>query len=152
MSWFDEFEREMRRLRRIIERIPLEIEREISIWTRPRIFLRPWRRARIYREMPKYEEPTYDLKEEADKIVTTIDMAGVSKENIEVYATKDELEVKGKFPEDIAEMRGFEGYYLRRLLPADIDPKGTKSTYRNGVLTITMPKAKVPKGERISVE
>jgi len=39
-------------------------------------------------------------------------------------------------------------------LPAKVDPKGAKTSYKNGVLEVTLPKKeeRKPKGEPIKIE
>ncbi|MBS7613189.1 Hsp20/alpha crystallin family protein [Candidatus Bathyarchaeota archaeon] len=45
-------------------------------------------------------------------------------------------------------------YYKEIELPEKVDPKKAKSTYKNGVLEVRLPKKKVeaPKGEPIEIE
>lgn len=101
--------------------------------------------------------PSVDIKEEREPLVDVIstdnevkvvaEVPGVEKDNIKLYATEKALTISV----DTQERK----YYKEVELPTEINPKTAKSVYKNGVLEVTMTKAKEekkPKGEPISIE
>jgi HSP20 family protein len=101
--------------------------------------------------------PSLDIKEEREPLVDVIstdsevkvvaEVPGVDKKDIKVYATEKTLTISV----DTSERK----YYKEVELPTQIDPKTAKSVYKNGVLEVTMTKAKEekkPKGEMIKIE
>ncbi len=101
--------------------------------------------------------PSVDIKEEREPLVDVIstdnevkvvaEVPGVEKDNIKLYATEKALTISV----DTQERK----YYKEVDLPTEINPKTAKSVYKNGVLEVTMTKAKEekkPKGEPINIE
>jgi len=101
--------------------------------------------------------PSIDIKEEREPLVDVLstdsevkvvaEVPGVDKKDIKVYATEKTLTISVDTPQ--------RKYYKEVELPATIDPKTAKSVYKNGVLEVTMTKAKEekkPKGEMIKIE
>jgi HSP20 family protein len=51
-------------------------------------------------------------------------------------------EVKNEDAKEVRRFETFHGKYRRSLrLPSEVDPDAVKATYRNGILTVTLPKA-----------
>ena len=101
--------------------------------------------------------PTVDIKEEREPLVDVIsadsevkvvaEVPGVDKNNIRLYATETTLTISVDTPE--------RKYYKEVDLPTSVNPKSAKSMYKNGVLEVTLTKAKEekkPKGEPIKIE
>ncbi len=101
--------------------------------------------------------PTVDIKEEREPLVDVIsadnevkvvaEVPGVDKNNIKLYATEKTLTISVDTPE--------RKYYKEVDLPTSVDPKTAKSMYKNGVLEVTLTKAKEekkPKDEPIKIE
>lgn len=112
--------------------------------------LRPTRRAKPW-------EPPFDLKEEREPLVDVIEgdtdvrviaeLPGVEKEDIKLHATETSLTI------DVAAKE--RRYHKELELPAEVDPKDAKSTYRNGILEVTLVKKvkeRKPKGESIPID
>lgn len=89
-----------------------------------------------------------DITEKDGKVVVTADLPGVQKEDINLKADQDGVEITAESSE---EMREENEKYLRRerssrsyrrkvSWPADIDPDSIKAEYSDGVLTITAEK------------
>ena len=102
-------------------------------------------------------KPSLSVKEEREPLVDVIptdkeiqiiaELPGVEKENIKLHGTEDSLTISVDMPK--------RKYFKEVQMPAKIDPKKAKTTYKNGVLEITIPKIKEkkkPKGERIQIE
>jgi HSP20 family protein len=90
-------------------------------------------------------EPLTDVIDEGPRIAVTMELPGVSKDEINLHMTEMELEITVD-----SERRK---YHKRVKLPAAVDPKTTKATYNNGVLDVTVQKKPgAPAGVRIPVK
>jgi len=103
------------------------------------------------------KQPCLDVKEEREPLVDVIDtngeikaiveLPGVEKENIKLRGTEDKLTISVEAPE--------RKYFKEIEVPAKINPKKAKTSYKNGVLEVTVPKIeekKKPSGEHIRIE
>ena len=101
-----------------------------------------------------------DVEERDDEFVVTADVPGFEKEDIEVTLADRTLRIDA---EREAETEAREADYLRRerqttaasrsvRLPGDVEEEGIQATYKNGVLTVTLPKREGGDGHRIDVE
>ncbi|HUR61687.1 MAG TPA: archaeal heat shock protein Hsp20 [Candidatus Thermoplasmatota archaeon] len=77
-------------------------------------------------------EPLTDVIEEGGKIAITMELPGVSREDIDLNMTELELEIS------VDNER--RKYHKRVKLPAKVDPSTTKATYTNGILDVTVAK------------
>lgn len=90
-------------------------------------------------------EPLVDIIEEADAVKVIAEVPGVEKKDIQLYGTDRTLTIKVDTPN--------RKYYKEIELPAEVDPKSAKSSYKNGVLEVVLKKvAPKPKGEPIKIE
>jgi HSP20 family protein len=102
-------------------------------------------------------KPTLSVKEEREPLVDVLttnntiqiiaELPGVEKEDIKLHGTEDTLTITVETPK--------RKYFKEIPMPTKIDPKKAKTTYKNGVLEITIPKTKEkkkPKGEPIQIE
>ena len=103
--------------------------------------------------------PAVDVHETKNDVVLTFDIPGVSEKDVQVTMTGDLLTVRGERRFD----RETEGNYHRveRLygkfergvqLPFPVQGDKIKATYRDGVLTITLPKADELKPREIKID
>lgn len=105
---------------------------------------------------PRPGKPRLDVKEEREPLVDVIsqdneikvvaELPGVEKNDINLYGTETALTISVDTPR--------RKYYKEVELPAKVDHKKAKSTYKNGVLEVTLPKKgeEKPKGEPIKIE
>ncbi|RLI14235.1 MAG: Hsp20/alpha crystallin family protein [Candidatus Hecatellales archaeon] len=90
-------------------------------------------------------EPLVDIIEEAEAVKVVAEVPGVEKNDIQLYGTERSLTIKVDTPS--------RKYFKEVELPAEVDPKSAKSTYKNGVLEVILKKtAPKPKGQPIKVE
>jgi HSP20 family protein len=90
-------------------------------------------------------EPLTDVIEDAAQVSITVEMPGVTKQDIGLHMTEDSLEISVD-----TERRK---YHKRVKLPAKVEPKTTQATYNNGVLDVTVRKSKPDgAGMRIPVQ
>lgn len=102
-------------------------------------------------------KPSLDVKEEREPLIDVIttngevkiiaELPGVDKEDIKLHGTEDSLTISV----DTSKRK----YFKQIPLPAKINPKKAKTSYKNGVLEVTVPKTEKeekPEGEPIKIE
>jgi HSP20 family protein len=91
-------------------------------------------------------EPMIDVMSTEKEVKVTVEMPGVSKENIRINVYDSLVEIKSEDPR--------RKYHKTIDLPAEADIETAKSRYNNGILEITFEKKKEtkPKGKEIKIE
>lgn len=109
-----------------------------------------------FRELP------VDVADTDEALVVTADLPGYEKDDIEVKLVEDRLHIEAE--RDIETEAVDEGTYLTKerrqrhasrsvSLPVHVDESDIEARYRNGVLTVTLPKLhKLSESERIEIE
>ena len=103
--------------------------------------------------------PALDVYEEKDSFVVKSELPGMRKEDIEVSFHDGSLSISGERKSESkhedAEVYRAERYFGRFQrsvsLPATVNPDKVKAAYKDGVLTITLPKTEEAKPKRIDV-
>lgn len=98
-------------------------------------------------EVKEEREPLVDIVETNNEIRVVVEMPGVEKGDIKLHGTEDSLTISVDTPN--------YKYYKEVELPTIVKVKQARSTYKNGVLEVVIPKAEVtksPKGEPIDVD
>ena len=107
----------------------------------------------------RYYVPYADIYETDDALSVVMEMAGVVKDNVSVALENDVLRVEGQI--DFAKYEGMEpvyteynvGHYTRSFtLSNKIDQEKISAQLADGVLTLTLPKAKQAQPRRIAIE
>jgi HSP20 family protein len=101
-----------------------------------------------------------DVQETDTDVIVTIELPGVTKEDIELNVTSDRVEIKAEKKEEAekeeegyrAYKKQYAGFYRQVPLPQQVEPDHAKATYKNGVLEITLPKKEVTKSTEIEIE
>lgn len=91
-------------------------------------------------------EPLVDVMETDNEVKVIAELPGVEKEDIKLHGTDSTFTISVDTPQ--------RKYYKEVPTPAKIDPRKAKSSYKNGVLEVTVPRTKEekPKGEPIKIE
>jgi len=90
-------------------------------------------------------EPLVDVFSANNEVKVVAELPGVEKSDIKLTATETTLTISV----DTKDRK----FHKELELPAEVDPKTAKSTYKNGVLEVTLTKVKKkPKGEPIKIE
>ncbi len=92
-------------------------------------------------------EPLTDIIEGENDVAITVEIPGVEKDDIDLVATEDTLEIKVDSPK--------RKYHKRIDLPCNVKTKSTKATYKNGILDIVLDKKEKKKdngGFKVSIE
>jgi HSP20 family protein len=97
-------------------------------------------------EVKEEREPLVDVIETETEIRVVAELPGVEKTDIKLHGTEDTLEIS-------VDTEHYK-YYKEVELPAKVRVKEAKSTYKNGVLEVVLPKSEIPKkpkGEPINI-
>ncbi|MGB9135309.1 MAG: archaeal heat shock protein Hsp20 [Candidatus Bathyarchaeia archaeon] len=91
-------------------------------------------------------EPLVDVVSCDNEVKVVAELPGVDKKDIKLNALDDTLTISVDTPD--------HKYYKEVKLPTEVDPKDSKSSYKNGVLEVTLQKTKErkPKGELIKID
>ena len=103
--------------------------------------------------------PTLDLYEDKDNLVIKVELPGMKREDIEVSLHEGSLSISGerkseeKHKEaDVYRTERFFGRFQRTVtLPAPVAADKVKAQYKDGILTVTLPKTEEAKPKRIDV-
>lgn len=104
--------------------------------------------------------PDVDIHDQKDKVVVKADIPGIEKKDIDISVHSNMLMIKGekKHDQEIKEKgyvrsERFYGSFSRMVtLPAEVDDRRVKATYKDGVLELILPKKKGSKYRNIKVE
>ena len=102
--------------------------------------------------------PLVNVFQDNDDFVLTAELPGVKKEDLDIQVRGDTLRIQGKKTiayDDSASAHRRErsaGQFDRTLtLPAEIDPKKVSAEYRDGVLTLRLPRAESAKPRTVAI-
>jgi HSP20 family protein len=104
--------------------------------------------------------PLVDIIDEKDKIIAKAELPGVNKEDIKITLSNNTLSIRGERKKELETKKEnyyccerVHGSYSRTIaLPVDIDKENIKSSFKNGVLEIVLPKAKESKPKEIDIK
>lgn len=104
--------------------------------------------------------PSLDIRESDKEYNVTLEMPGVTRDDVDVEVRGDALIVRGEKKNEESHEEGQYQYtersygsFQRALtLPEDADSDSIKASFDNGVLKITLPRRDVGGGERKKVE
>ncbi|RKZ27524.1 Hsp20/alpha crystallin family protein [bacterium] len=104
--------------------------------------------------------PLVDVKETENEIVVSAEVPGMKKEDIKVSLLGDQLIISGERKMEREEKnatyhrieRSYGKFERRITLPCEVEENKVKATYKDGVLTVTLPKSEKVKPREISVE
>lgn len=101
-----------------------------------------------------------DVKEDDKSYTVRADVPGVKKEDIQVDVEGNVVSLRAEAKQEKEEKKGEKVIYSERSygmasrsfsLPTEVDEKGAKAEYKDGVLTLTLPKKADGGGKRITV-
>jgi HSP20 family protein len=104
--------------------------------------------------------PGVDIVEEKDRIVVSTDLPGLKQEEIAVEVADDILTIRGERKRETERKDGtvhrterVYGTFLRSFsLPQTVDGARVGAEYKNGVLTVTLPKREEVRPRQIKVD
>jgi HSP20 family protein len=102
--------------------------------------------------------PVLDLYQNNDNIIAVVELPGMRKEDIEVFLHDGMLTIAGERKSSTEGSHQAErseryvGKFRRSIsLPTRVDASKVNATYKDGILTITLPKAEEAKPKQIQV-
>ena len=102
--------------------------------------------------------PALDLYQTNDDVVAVVELPGMRKEDIEISLQDGMLTISGERKDDTPEgdntarTERFVGKFRRSIsLPTRVDVNKVNATYKDGILTVTLPKAEEVKPKQIQV-
>jgi HSP20 family protein len=104
--------------------------------------------------------PALDLYEDKDNLVLRAELPGLKKEDIDISVHENVVSVSGERKNEkkyeasqTSREERFFGRFTRSLkLPKQVDASRVKAAYKDGVLTVTLPKAEEAKPRQIEIK
>jgi HSP20 family protein len=105
--------------------------------------------------------PLCDMWETRDEVALCFELPGVSEKDVSVSITGDLLTVKGERRFAHEDVKSDDWHRLERAygkfertvqLPMPVQANKVKATYRDGLLTVTLPKAEEVKPKEIKID
>ncbi|MEO0225587.1 MAG: Hsp20/alpha crystallin family protein [candidate division WOR-3 bacterium] len=104
--------------------------------------------------------PLVDIEETADEILVRAEIPGLKKEDIKVSVVGNTLTLSGERKYEAEEKgktfhrieRAYGKFYRNISLPAEVDNNKVKAQYKDGVLTINLPKAEQARRKEIEID
>jgi HSP20 family protein len=103
--------------------------------------------------------PPVDVLETENELVLKADLPGVELKDIGIQIEQGTLSLRGERKFERTESEGYHriersyGEFVRYFsVPDTVDSENVRADYRNGVLTITLPKKEIAKPKAIKVE
>lgn len=104
--------------------------------------------------------PAVDLFEDKDKFTVKAELPGMKKEEIDVSLHGDSLSLSGERKQEREHKEGesyrserYFGRFQRSIqLPQAVDGTKIEASYRDGVLTVTLPKTEEAKRKQIEIK
>ena len=105
-----------------------------------------------------------DIVDEVDQFTVTVDLPGYERDDIDLTLSNTTLRVAADREAEEEMTEEFDaGRFIRRerrrdavsrvvRLPDDVDESGVKAVYKNGVLTVSLPKAEMDESQQIEIE
>lgn len=104
--------------------------------------------------------PALDLYQNNDNVVAVVELPGMRKDDIEISLQDGILTIGGERKKAHSDGNGesatrterFTGKFRRSItLPTRVDANKVNATYKDGILTVTLPKAEEAKPKQIQV-
>ena len=101
--------------------------------------------------------PSLDVSETKDNIVVKADIPGMEGKDIDISVSGGVLTIKGEKKQEKEENYHFtersHGAFSRYIrLPQEVQADKIEASYKNGVLTITLPKSEEAKAKKVQVK
>jgi HSP20 family protein len=114
--------------------------------------------APLVRDAGRVWRPAVDLFEDDEALVLEVDLPGVDQSKLDVQLTGEELLIRGERPwmkpekgSCVHTERPYGQFHRSFRLQVPVQSDAVDATYRDGVLTVRLPKADAVKPRRIAV-
>lgn len=97
--------------------------------------------------------PKIDVKEGKDEVIATVELPGMKESDVEVIVADDIITLRGEKKSEIEEQqkqyyrieRSYGSFERHLSLPCDVESDRAEAVFKNGILTVTMPKSESSK-------
>ena len=104
--------------------------------------------------------PSMDISETKDSLVAKVEAPGMDQKDIQISLQENLLTIKGEKKQEKEEkderyhrVERSYGMFTRSMrLPVGVDASKVTATFKNGLLTVTMPKTPAAKGTTIPIK
>jgi HSP20 family protein len=102
--------------------------------------------------------PTVELSEHEGELRVTAELPGLDEKDIEIVVEEGVLTLRGEKRTEVEDKdrryseRSYGRFERRMALPGQIDEDKASAAFKNGVLTITLPKAAAPDAKTRRIE
>ncbi|MBO8154068.1 Hsp20/alpha crystallin family protein [Thermovirga sp.] len=102
-----------------------------------------------------------EMYEEGNELVLKVDAPGFEPSDVEIKTFADKVLIQSKVEQKEEKEEKGKTYYIRRRsqamnysinLPYEVDPAKAKASFKNGVITIKLPKSEAVEGRVIPIE
>lgn len=105
-------------------------------------------------------KPKIDLSASEQEYLLTVEIPGVNEKDVAIDIKGNTMTVKGEKRQEKEEKdknfyrieRSYGSFQRVLSLPEDVDQDAIKASFKNGILSITMPRKALPKGEVKQIE
>lgn len=140
-----------------------EMERLFDRLLARRGWLRSWRPdwpAGMELDWPEVRVPRVDILDREDDLQLRIEVPGMDKKDIDISVGEDSVTVKGEVEREDKEEAGdyvrceiARGAFSRTIaLPAAVDGSRAKAVFKDGLLTLTLPKVERARRHVVRIE
>lgn len=144
----------------VMSKVHDEIDRMFNRFLNPRGLGEPFSLPTVLEPIETLWVPTLDLKEDETSFLARLEIPGVSKDDLDVQVTGDLLTITGhreKFEEKKGETYLWQeqrmGKFARTVrLPAPVATEKVEANYKDGLLTIRMPKLTPATTNKIAIK
>jgi HSP20 family protein len=100
--------------------------------------------------------PPCEVDEQDDHFFISVDLPGISKDEVKVEVVDDRLVISGERKSDKKNARATERYYGRFerafTLPTNVESEKIEARFENGVLELAIPKAERAKPRTVQIQ
>jgi HSP20 family protein len=104
--------------------------------------------------------PSMDISETKDSLVVKVEVPGMDQKDIEISLQENLLTIKGEKRQEKEEKderyhrveRSYGAFTRSVRLPVGVDGSKVAATFKNGLLTVTLPKTPAAKGTTIPIK
>ncbi len=104
--------------------------------------------------------PAINLEETDDEFIVKVELPGMKKEDVKISVSEDALTISGERKMEKEEkgktyhrVEMAYGKFQRTItFPVEVKPDKAKATYKDGILTITVPKSEKARPREIEIE
>jgi HSP20 family protein len=93
-----------------------------------------------------------DLDERDDRVRVRAELPGFEPQDLDVQINDDVLTIRAEKKQESEQEQEYRSFRRTITLPRGIDPEKVEASYRNGVLTLEMPKAAEARARRIQIQ